>query len=323
MPSETTFFLFAGGRFRPLFCLSTLIAAQFCPTDAEEQSGINVHGLNFLKFASGTTTASAGRSYQADRRIPTSPWSSRSSRHRSRLRTLSEDVLVEPLPRFVRRVIRDHAVIEVRPLFTTSTSPSALVKTSSAPVADYGWLEHIFNITQALANVSALCKVGGQILHALPANNYCGHGFWQFSPELFFSLYSTSNGYTETRIFIADMEDESHWYEVKKPRAGQRAEVVSHVPLILLVRTKKGGAVRHDSVQQSDYSHAWEVNRPNLGTDHSLKEVIKKFRHLFILAFYLRRLWRYLFPLLSYRDVRLSPKNGSVERKTVASICCA
>ncbi len=283
--------------------------------------GIDVHGLNFLKFASKQQplglVASIGRQgiYIQNHFL------------RDLLGTdhgcgpYCENMLVK---HFHASSVEsfDNSSYEGATFVHDFNKPLSPSKTYDT-VIDYGSLEHIFNITQALANVSALCKVGGQILHALPANNYCGHGFWQFSPELFFSLYSTSNGYTETRIFIADMEDESHWYEVKKPRAGQRAEVVSHVPLILLVRTKKGGAVRHDSVQQSDYSHAWEVNRPNLGTDHSLKEVIKKFRHLFILAFYLRRLWRYLFPLLSYRDVRLSPKNGSVERKTVASICCA
>ena len=57
-------------------------------------------------------------------------------------------------------------------------------------VIDSGTLEHVFNINEAFKNITKLCKVGGQILHALPANNNCGHGFWQFSPELFFAMYS-------------------------------------------------------------------------------------------------------------------------------------
>jgi hypothetical protein len=61
-------------------------------------------------------------------------------------------------------------------------------------VIDGGCLEHIYNISQALRNCSLLCKPGGQILHVLPANNFCGHGFWQIFPELFFSLYSVKNG---------------------------------------------------------------------------------------------------------------------------------
>jgi hypothetical protein len=49
-------------------------------------------------------------------------------------------------------------------------------------IIDSGTLEHIYNVPQALHNLSLLCASGGQILHILPANNQCGHGFWQFSP---------------------------------------------------------------------------------------------------------------------------------------------
>jgi len=54
-------------------------------------------------------------------------------------------------------------------------------------VIDAGSLEHVYNAPQALKNCSLICnKSGGQIVHILPSNNYCSHGFWQFSPELFF-----------------------------------------------------------------------------------------------------------------------------------------
>jgi 2-polyprenyl-3-methyl-5-hydroxy-6-metoxy-1,4-benzoquinol methylase len=51
-------------------------------------------------------------------------------------------------------------------------------------VIDSGTLEHIFKAPEALEYCLLLCKPGGQILHMLPSNNWCGHGFWQFSPEL-------------------------------------------------------------------------------------------------------------------------------------------
>ena len=52
-------------------------------------------------------------------------------------------------------------------------------------IIDIGTSEHVFNINQNLKNISKLSKRGGRIIHCLPANNQCGHGFWQFSPELF------------------------------------------------------------------------------------------------------------------------------------------
>jgi len=124
-------------------------------------------------------------------------------------------------------------------------------------IIDAGCLEHIYNVSQALENVSALVKPGGQILHVLPANGFCGHGFWQFSPELFFSLYSEANGYRETEVFLADLADERSWYIVKKPCGGKRADVVTSRSLYVMVRTCLARSFCHDNVQQSDYAFAW------------------------------------------------------------------
>lgn len=125
-------------------------------------------------------------------------------------------------------------------------------------VFDGGCLEHIYNVPQALKNVSMLCANGGQILHVLPANNLCGHGFWQFSPELFFSLYSGENGYSETEVFIADLADQRNWYEVIKPMNGKRAVINSSAQLYVLCRTVKQGEFSQSNVQQSDYIFLWE-----------------------------------------------------------------
>lgn len=137
-------------------------------------------------------------------------------------------------------------------------------------VFDGGCLEHIYNVPQALNNISALCANGGQILHVLPANNLCGHGFWQFSPELFFSLYTEENGYSKTEVFIADLNDQRNWYEVIRPMNGKRAAINSSAQLYVLCRTVKQGEVSHSNVQQSDYSFIWEghqvetASRPRL-----------------------------------------------------------
>jgi hypothetical protein len=128
-------------------------------------------------------------------------------------------------------------------------------------VIDAGSLEHVYNIPQALLNVSELCCDGGQILHILPANNFCGHGFWQFSPELFFSLYCESNGYLGTRVFLASNYRTDTWYEVVKPDHGQRANVISFTPVFVLCRTVKARKTCHESVQQSDYIHIWQQEK--------------------------------------------------------------
>jgi SAM-dependent methyltransferase len=106
-------------------------------------------------------------------------------------------------------------------------------------VIDSGTTEHVFNVPQALMNCSEFCKPGGQILHISPANNLCGHGFWQFSPELFFSLYCEENGYEETEVFVADITNFRDWARVRKPENGQRAIINSSTPLYVMARTRK------------------------------------------------------------------------------------
>ena len=70
-------------------------------------------------------------------------------------------------------------------------------------VIDFGCSEHIFDVAQVFKNTADMCKIGGRILHILPADNFCGHGFYQFTPEFFFSIYSEENGFSNTDIFIS------------------------------------------------------------------------------------------------------------------------
>ena len=106
-------------------------------------------------------------------------------------------------------------------------------------IIDFGTSEHIFNINQNLKNISSLCKVGGKILHCLPANNNCGHGFWQFSPELFFQLYQKNNGYSETEIYLINLHDKKNFYKINIQKKGSRLELNSKEPLYIFIKTKK------------------------------------------------------------------------------------
>ena len=107
-------------------------------------------------------------------------------------------------------------------------------------VIDSGTLEHVYNVPQALENCSLLCKPGGQIIHMLPANNLCGHGFWQMSPELFFSLYSVKNGYKDTEVYLAKSLENKYFYRVIEPKNGERVEIRSSLPVNVFVRTVLG-----------------------------------------------------------------------------------
>ena len=123
-------------------------------------------------------------------------------------------------------------------------------------VLDYGFTEHVFNVAQSFENIRSLCKKNGRIMHVVPSAGFCGHGLYQFSPELFFSLYSEFNGFDNTQIFMADLCEPSVWYRVKKPRNGERVNIVSESEVYILVVTELAGG-KEVSVQQSDYEFLW------------------------------------------------------------------
>lgn len=128
-------------------------------------------------------------------------------------------------------------------------------------ILDLGTLEHVFNVPIALDNVAALCAPGGTIMHMLPGNNCSGHGFYQFSPELFFQVYSEARGFAGTRVFAAPMGSQDTWYEVKAPHTlKSRVNISSRDELYLLVMTRKTGEpvpLTQAPVQQSDYMQLW------------------------------------------------------------------
>ena len=74
---------------------------------------------------------------------------------------------------------------------------------------DGGSSEHIFNVKQVFDNINSLVKVGGRIASSVPANNQLGHGFYQFSPELYYRYFSPENGYHKTAVFLCEHQLET------------------------------------------------------------------------------------------------------------------
>ncbi len=70
-------------------------------------------------------------------------------------------------------------------------------------VVDGGTLEHVFDVRHALGSVVRMLRPGGRVVHVSPVNNFANHGFYQFSPTLFFDYYE-ANGFVEPRAFIAE-----------------------------------------------------------------------------------------------------------------------
>lgn len=123
-------------------------------------------------------------------------------------------------------------------------------------VLDFGCLEHVFDFPVAWRNCIDLCRVGGHVLHALPANNLSGHGFYQFSPELFFSLYRPERGFELRGMWMAEKADLRHWWKVADPRLLRRRVTLrnSHETYLLVIARKLADVGPMPPPQQSDYA---------------------------------------------------------------------
>jgi SAM-dependent methyltransferase len=136
-------------------------------------------------------------------------------------------------------------------------------------VVDGGSIEHIFRPDRAVANVLRMTKIGGHVIIEAPANNLCGHGFYQFSPEFFFAVLSERSGFEIGRMLLIEcvypgvsLVAQRRAYAVRSPReAGERVSVLSRRPLLLLVHATKRAHVDDPfavAPQQSDYEAQWQ-----------------------------------------------------------------
>jgi len=133
---------------------------------------------------------------------------------------------------------------------------SSLTNQFSA-VLDGGCLEHVFNFPQAIRNCMEMLIVGGHFLGITPANNFCGHGFYQFSPELFFRVFSPGNGFALRGVLT---KEKKRWFRVADPeKYGGRVELRNTRPTYLFVLAEKIEAREIFSLppQQSDYARQW------------------------------------------------------------------
>lgn len=127
-------------------------------------------------------------------------------------------------------------------------------------VLDGGSLEHIFNFHVAIKNCMEMVSVGGHYLAITPANNFLGHGFYQFSPEVYFSVFTRDNGFELTSMIAFEDRPNARWYSVKSPMEVRgRVALTNSVPVYLLVVARRIARKRvfETIPQQSDYLAMW------------------------------------------------------------------
>lgn len=131
-------------------------------------------------------------------------------------------------------------------------------------VIESGSLEHVFHFPAAIGNCMRMVKPGGHFILTTPANNQCGHGFYQFSPELVFRVFSEANGFAVERMIVHEDFVDCQWYEVADPaQTRTRIELVNTLPSMLKILARKTREVSlfEASPRQSDYVPVWSGAR--------------------------------------------------------------
>lgn len=135
-------------------------------------------------------------------------------------------------------------------------------------VIEAGTVEHVFNFPMAISNLMQMTKVGGMLSVSMVANNLCGHGFYQFSPELVFRVFTSANGFelgelfaTEARYPGVELSPTRRAYSVTDPlRVHRRVGLQTNGPVMMYFNAKKIASVPlfERFPMQSDYEEAWK-----------------------------------------------------------------
>jgi hypothetical protein len=131
-------------------------------------------------------------------------------------------------------------------------------------VIDAGTLEHIFNFPVSIKNCMEMVKVDGHFVTVTNGNNYLGHGFYQYSPELLYRVFSPENGFKVEHMFLGTLANngtKETWYTVNDPdKVKNRINVCNSKPVSIIMIAKKIAEVDIFSVtpQQSDYQVIWD-----------------------------------------------------------------
>jgi hypothetical protein len=210
------------------------------------------------------------------------------SRYRPELRDQIADLRAgEPADAFLHRfldvrelIALDHSGYEGAALTHDLNQPlPARLHEQFDTVIDSGTLEHVFNLPIAVASCMQLVKRGGTLFLSAPANNLCGHGFYQFSPELWFRLFDNANGFTLTRLVLvthpfpgAELSRRQTWYDVSDPAdLGARVPLVTSTPAFLMVEARRVDVVPvlTSPPLQSDYVTRWSSDAADDATPAS------------------------------------------------------
>jgi len=130
-------------------------------------------------------------------------------------------------------------------------------------IVDWGTLEHVFHLPQALDNLFKMLRIGGRIIHFDAASNSVDHGFYMYSPTLFWDFYECNGFNIDTLQLVkyASVKGLEYWefYDYVPGfldgYAGGGLEDTQYC--LFCVVTKKKESTGNAIPQQRHYAYRW------------------------------------------------------------------
>jgi hypothetical protein len=178
-------------------------------------------------------------------------------------------------------------------------------------VIDGGTIEHVFHLPNVLRNLFRMIPVHGRILHFSPSSNHMDHGFYMFSPTLFWDYYQAN----QFEINQFQIVRHNPWHDIPWKIWNYRPGCLNSVSYggldsgmyaIHCVVTKTPNSSAGVIPQQKNYQDgAWKGKKEPIvsGVWNATKKIIKRSRLLY-------RIFKPLAPLMR-------PRKGIKMRTTV------
>ncbi len=154
--------------------------------------------------------------------------------------------------------------------------------TQYTAIIETGTLEHVFNFPIAIKNCMQMIKVGGHYLGMSPTNNYMGHGFYQFSPDLYFRVFSQDNGFRIEHMILCEGRDTKKWFKVPDPEEVKCLVGISNsnkTSLFILAKRLADCSIFSTPPLQSFYVPTWKKAEPEIQIS-ATKKKLSKLKHL-------------------------------------------
>ena len=154
------------------------------------------------------------------------------------------------------------------------------LKESYDTVIDSGTLEHVFNFPTAIKNCMELLNRGGHFIGLTPCNNFFGHGFYQFSPELYYRVFSKENGFQVRNMYFFIDDPATSFYSVKDPAEVRERVILNNAfPAFLFVVAERVSIepIFRNTPQQSDYENIiWRKEKMSKKLEKFIPKPLRK-----------------------------------------------